>query len=90
MLGWMATAMRAEDYKGMRGACESLGEVGRRFADMLPGPESEPKLSAMVKGASDDIAEAVKHCQTFGPGTSQADLDEFLSHMNDAMNHFSG
>jgi uncharacterized protein YceK len=86
-MGWMASAMRAEDYKGIAEACDHVGQAADRLAANLPAFNQQ--ATASLQASVDDVRAAERVCKTFGPGSITDDkVNEFLADLNRATTRF--
>jgi hypothetical protein len=83
----LTTAIKAQDFDGLRTACGQLGNAGQRLGATLPSPDQE--LTSEIQAAVDDVATASNSCPAFGPGSGQAELSSLTSPLNEAMAHLS-
>ncbi len=79
-------AINAKDIGALRSACSSVhDELTTNLQAHLPTPD--PALTTAVQSEIDDIHSAMHICMSLGPNSTQADLDQADSFMQQATDH---
>jgi hypothetical protein len=81
----VSNAVNGGNQDTLKNACQQLSDAGEELRDTLPSPDSE--VTPRIQAAVDNIKDATNTCMTFGPSSTQADLDKFTSLINDARAH---
>ncbi len=80
-------AINARDFDALRSACSSVHDelTPPNLQADLPTPD--PALTAALQSEIDDIHTAMHICMSLGPNSTQADLEQADSYMQQAENH---
>jgi hypothetical protein len=81
----LSDAMQAHDLAGLMTGCQQLQDASVQLRATLPSPD--PALTAAVEAAVADLETASNSCMAFGPNTTKADLEQFMSQVDRAKSH---
>ncbi len=84
----VADGVNKQDWNAATTACQQLSGSGQAFRAMLPSPDS--RITPRLQQVADKINAASGLCMAFGPTTTQADWDQFISSVNGARSDLTG